>query len=240
MYPRRGEVRPEFPAQLEADVMSRYENLYSQRRKWAPLLNPRNRIGRYAMGSLLAVALIGVACEMPTSTPVEMGHRVNVQFAAADPTWLNGSLDSELRAALAAAGAEKIEVSVRSTDDGSVQMDVLVWGQHVSRDEVERLIEQHVGEEHPLSVNVQALTGKVSETLGKRIGRRLFDIEVSGETAEELRAAILEQLAEQGFDGSVVVDVQDDGKVRKITVEAGTTDGSREVADEVIIDRRDN
>jgi hypothetical protein len=239
MYPLRANVRPEFPAELEVEVMARYETLYT-RRKWSALLNPRNRIGRYAMGSLLIVALIAGACELPTSTSVEMGHHVNVRFVPADNAQANGTLEAQLQTALAAAGAEKIGIRLQETDDGRAEMNVLVWGQHISQGDVERLIEQRLGEERILTVNIQALTGNVSETLGKRIGRRVFDIDVGSETVEELRATIVARLVEQGFDGNTKVDVKDDGSIRKVTIEAGTADGSREIADEVIIERRDN
>jgi len=273
MYSRR-DAAPEPPQELEADVMTRYEALYSHGRSWIGLLNPHNRIARYALGSLGVLALTGVACEMPTSTPVELGQHVTMQFAPAEdapaedaPAQVSLQIEvevvqsgdgaeatplrempfegrqifePELQSALAAAGADKIEFRMRRVDGRPSGMDVFVWGQHIAPGDIERLIEQYVGEERILSYDIQPLTGTVSETLGKRIGRRLFDIEVGGETAEQLRASILAQLAEQGFDGDAVVDVQDDGGVRKITVEAGTSDGSRKVANEVIIERPEN
>ena len=80
----------------------------------------------------------------------------------------------------------------------------------------------------------------MSEPLGRSLGRRVFDLDVGDETAEELRAAILTSLAAQGFDGAARVEVLDEGSTRKITVEAGTADGSRKIADEIIIDKDDN
>ena len=70
--------------------------------------------------------------------------------------------------------------------------------------------------------------------------RTFFHLDVRGDTAEKLRASILEGLAEQGFDGNAHVEVLDDGSTRKITVEAGTADGSREISNEIILELKEN
>ncbi len=278
MYPRDDAGR-ELSERLEAKVMADYEDWYTQRRWWTAMLSPRNRVARYAFGTLAVVLLTGAACQLPTETPVDMGHHVRLLFVPAGEGTEDASMSDDvasddvtfevdvravspgtqdadvvfkgetavegsmlrggvLQSALARVGAEKVEFRMRSIEGQPRGLDLLVWGQHVRRDDVLRVLEQHVGHAKGLSYEVTPLTGHISESVGKRISRVVFDIDVQGENTEELRTAILEQLAARGLVGTV--DVQDDGDGRKITIEAGTPDGSRKLAEEVILEQPEN
>jgi len=240
MYPPQDLGRPEFLAELEAEIVANYQRLYTPRRKNTAWWSPRYPIVRYAMGALLLIAVLGVACELPTSSQVEMGQHARVWFVADEAELDNGAFDMRLREALAAAGAEKVHIALLQNDGAPTELQVFAWGQHVSQDDIEAVILQHVGQTNLRTIDFESLAGTVSETLGRKIGRRLFGIDVSGETAEQLRATILEQLAAQGFDGTARVEVLDDGTRRKVTVEASTADGSRETISEIIIENPDN
>jgi len=240
LYQRQRDPLTPASAALEAQVMSSYNKRYGAQKKRLWLLKPQSMLARTAMAAVLLVAVLGVACEFPTSAEVEMGQRIVVQLQPSKATADMRSIEKQLHSALSDAGADKVRIVVDGSDAQHPIMDIVAWDEHLSAWDVENILRQQVGAENITTFNITALSGTVSETLGRRLLREFFGFDVKTETAEELRAGILRRLAEQGFDGATRVEVQDDGSTRKITVEASTEDGSREIVDEVIIKQDGN
>jgi len=225
-------------ASLQARVMADYHKRFRRRHR-VPWM-PQARWARTAMAAVLVVAVLGVACELPTRATVDMGQRVVVQVQPSAATADLHGLEGRLHQALIDAGAEKVRITVAEANDQPCALEIIALDEKLSPADIEAVLTEEIGADNILTVDFRTLSGSFSETLGHRLARTFFGMDVSQDTAEELRASILQRLAEQGFDGSTQVDVQDDGSVRRITVEAGTTDGTRQIADEVVIERKDN
>ena len=110
-------------------------------------------------------------------------------------------------------------MNVNVVDGGPVTLALMVWGQGLDSDALQTAL---VGEFPILAeaeFTVETLEGGVDGNLGEAFGHAVFDFEVSGETAEEVRQQILQQLMEQGFDGDAVVEVIDEDGQRTINIE---------------------
>lgn len=248
--PSRTDSAP-FSAALEQRVAAHHQALYGRRGLVAALLRtagvsavrlPQSTATRTVLASALLMALVGMACEIPTSSRVELGHRVVVRFLPAAGASGDARIEAALRTALQPLGVDALRIGVTHTDDGIATLDVVAWGEHVTPELLEKAVTRQIGvdgidgEDTVLTVDIRALHGTVDENLGRRMGRSLFGLELAHDTAEELRAAILQQLAAEGFDGTANVQVQEDGSVRRIQIEADSKDGSRQIADEIILD----
>ena len=99
----------------------------------------------------------------------------------------------------------------------------MVWGQALDGEALAAAVTARFPELASARIAVEPLSGTVAGNLGDALGHALFDIEVSGDTAEEIQAAILAQLAEQGFTGEAVIDVEQSDGVQTINVELNET-----------------
>jgi hypothetical protein len=214
-------MHPDHRDALEAELLASYR-LSHRPRRWMMLVNPQNQVTRWALGtSLLALSCIG-ACEVPTSYQVEMGKQLEIQMqaeaVAASPAALMQSLQE-------VDGVDDVSVSVNNDPDGASLL-VAAWGHDLDAEALLARLRQSDPALASASVQVRPLEGTVHGKLGDRLGKALFDLEVSGETADDIRAEILAQLAAQGFQGDAQVDVQTDGDARTITIQTTTSDAA--------------
>lgn len=214
---------------LETQLLDAYRDRYPHHRRWLMLLNPWNRAARFALAGL-AVALLGVgACTTSTTTEVEMGQKVTIAMAAkadVDLPTLQTQLNDFFHAQ---PGLEGVNLNVQMRD-GQTTLDVMVWGQGLDGAALEAGLRDQVPALAGATVTVTPLTGTVRENLLSHLGHEYLgvELEVKGQTADEIRAQILQQLAAQGIDGDAQVQVEDlpDGR-RQVKVEV-----RKEVADE--------
>jgi len=225
--------RPGFEAELETRSMASYRSLYGSANHPRSPRVPRLRA---AFAGVLGIALLGVACEIPTRSEVSLGQHVRASFVLQKGTQAGPELDARLRQALEAAGVERVLLSVAETVGGEATLDLVAWGDRLVAGEIESIVRASLGNERLLELQTDALSGTVEESLGHRVGRRFFGLDVEQESAEALRASVLQQLSEQGFDGTADVQVQDDGSRRTISIEASSQDGSRQIEDEIILE----
>lgn len=206
---------------LEAMLLDAYRDRYPHHRRWLMLLNPWNRVARFALAGL-AVALLGVgACSTSTTTEVGMGQKVSINLAAKAAVDLS-SLQSQLNEFLhTVPGVEGVNLNVRRMDDDT-QVDLMVWGQDLDASALESGLRGQVPALAGATIAVSPLTGSVRESLLSHLGHEYLGVEldVKGQTADEIRAQILQQLAAQGVDGDAQVQVEDlpDGR-RQVKVE---------------------
>lgn len=214
---------------LETALLDAYRDRYPHHRRWLMLLNPWNRVARFAMAGL-AVALLGVgACSTSTTTEVEMGQKVTIAMAAKADVDLQ-TLQTQLNEFFhAQPGLEGVNLNVQ-VRDGQTTLDVMVWGQDLDGAALAAGLREQVPALAGATVSVTPLTGEVRENLLSHLGHEYLgvELEVKGQTADEIRAQILQQLAARGIDGDAQVQVEDlpDGR-RQVKVEV-----RKEVGDE--------
>lgn len=220
------EPRLEHRAELENRLLSRYRDRESRTRRWLMLLNPWNRNARFALVGL-ALMILGVgACSTSTVTEVDMGKKMTIGFTAkteADvitiDTGLSNFLDTQ-------PGIENVSVSLREDMNGATTLEVLAWGQDLDEEALAAEIRRQVPELQDADIRFETLAGELEESFAAKMRREVFNLEIEGATAEEIRAEVMAQLASQGLEDGAVVDViQEDGLTEiKITVEEDVED----------------
>lgn len=216
---------PGHRAQLESSLLDTYRRRYPRHRRWLMLLNPWNRIARLAMAGL-AVALLGVgACSTSTTTEVEMGQKLTITMgglsgdkADADLQALEGELN---RFFAAQPDVEGVTFNLRGMN-GQTVFEIMAWGQGLDAAALEADLRKQVPGLASTTVNVSPLNGSVRENILSHLGHEYLglELEVSGETADEIRQQILAQMVTAGVTGDAQVQVEDlpDGR-RTIKVE---------------------
>jgi hypothetical protein len=226
---------------LEAELLSRYRELYPRNRRWLMLLNPWNRVARFVFVGLALCLIVVVACTTETITEVDVGKRLHMDLEAgsADDTaegkflfvfhYLSPEdVTKEARnmtdLLLPQPGVSDASVSInqqRSGDVNAVEIDMLVWGSDLDADGLLRVLCESYPALADASVSVDNLHATIEESIAAKIGRELLRVEVSGSDREELRRQVLEQLTAQGFagDAKVVVETEDDQKTIHIELE---------------------
>lgn len=210
---------------LEAELLGAYRDRYPHHRRYLMLLNPWNRAARLAMAGL-AVALLGVgACTTSTTTEVEMGQKLTITMNGPAGEKADDSL-RQLEADLERFFAGRPEVeglnfNFRGTDAGTV-FEVMAWGHDVDAASLEAGLRAQVPGLSAATVAIEPLSGSVRENLLEHFGHKVLglEMELSGETADEIRAQIMAQMAAAGIEGDAQVQVEETPDGRKtITVE---------------------
>lgn len=212
---------PGHRGRLEAEVLEAYRERYPRHRRLLMMLNPWNRAARLAMAGL-AVALLGLgACSTSTTTEVEMGQKLTITMdgpagGKADDGLkaLEGELD---RFFAAQPAVEGVSFNLRSMDDRTV-FEVMAWGQGLDGEKLEADLRAQVPGLAGTTVDVSPLSGSVRENLLSHFGHEYLglEMEVTGETAEEIRAQILAQMSAAGVTGDAKVHVEESADGRRV------------------------
>ena len=219
--------RPEHRSELEGRLVSRYRTAQSRKRRWLIMLNPWNRTARFALVGL-AVIMLGVgACTTSTTTEVDMGKKMSIDFSAkADVDMI--SIDTGLANFLdTQPGIENVSVSISETMDGPKLIEVMAWGQDLDGDALVAELRRQVPELEDADISFETLSGTIEESFASKMKREVFQMEVDGATEEEIRAQILAQLAEQGVaegDAQVEVHMEDGQTEIKVQIEQEVED----------------
>ena len=117
--------------------------------------------------------------------------------------------------------ADDISVSISEQVSGEMDINLLLWGSRISRDELTNRLRAEYPAFKTALFEVSELAGSVRGSLADKIGHEVFNIEVSGDDLEEIRQQVLAQLAEQGFTGDATVELyEENGNTRiDITIE---------------------
>lgn len=219
--------RPDHRDELESRLLARYRDRKSRTRRWLMLLNPWNRNARFAIVGL-ALMVLGVgACTTPTTTEVDMGRMITISLTEKTMTDIE-TIDAGLTRYLDAnPGIEDVSVRIMETTDGQAAIEIQAWGQHLDEEALAADMRRQIPGLQGASITFEPLTGMLEESFASHLRREIFDLEVEGATAEEIRAKIMEQLAERGLDeGAEVEVIQEDGLTEiKMTVEQEVGDG---------------
>ncbi len=210
-------------SRLESTLLASYRNRYP-RKRWS--MNGRPVFHRsYVLVAALAVILLSIgACSIPTQYEAELGKQVSIHMDRMEP-------GMEIKPALdrlgSYEGVEDVNVNMRMSPDGGL-IDLTLWGKNL---DTEAMISD-LRRDFPLfadaEISVETLNKTVEAPLFERIGHDIFGIDfeivVDGQTEEEIRQQVLEQLYASGFEGIAQVDVnmeQEDGMEKvEIIIEA--------------------
>jgi hypothetical protein len=221
----RPQPAPGHRGRLEADLLEAYRERFPRHRRFLMLLNPWNRAARLAMAGL-AVALLGLgACSTSTTTEVEMGQKLTITMgglsgekADDDLKALEGELNRFFEAQ---PDVEGVTFNLRGMD-GQTVFEVMAWGQGLDAAALEADLREQVPGLASTNVVVEPLNGSVRENILSHLGHEYLglELEVTGETAEEIRQQIMAQMATAGVTGDAKVHVETSADGRKvITVE---------------------
>ena len=180
------------------------------------LLNPWNKTARFALVGLALMVLTVGACTTETSTQIEAGQQAHISLNMSDlSTDKSVDLDARLREftdfIAAWNGVEELNVNVREMmdDTGAVTTDLglMIWGEGLDGESLQAGLMAQFPELAEAQISFEPLATTITESLFDRFGRQVFNLETEGASDEEIRAQILQQLADQGFTGDAQVEV---------------------------------
>ena len=225
-------VRPEHERELLPELMDHYDRIAHK--------NDTNGRRRSRMSGVLfrkvaviaaAAVLVGAAaCVAPADLDVEVGRSVEVRYnpsavslepsAVADAIKAAAGVKGEGSAPPAEGARARKEVNVRVKRLGdSVEIRAEVWGTDLPAGPIAEALTRELPALKGAEIKEKHLQGKVRGTLGEKIGRDLFDIDVLDEAdVETARRQVMEQLAAQGVEGKVDVKIEGDGTKRKVMI----------------------
>lgn len=189
---------------------------------------------RVALIGAAAVIAGAAACVAPAELDVDVGRSVEVRYdasavalepsAVADAIKAAAGVKDEGEAAARTGEGEgeraRSEINLRVLRRGdAVEVRAEVWGTSLPEgplaDEIQKSLPALKGAE----IKEEHLHGKVRGTLGEKLGHDLFNIDVLDETdVATARRQVMEQLAAQGVEGKVDVQIEGDGTRRKVKV----------------------
>lgn len=201
---------------LEADLLHRYRLIHPRNRRWLMLLNPWNKTARLALVGLALMVLTVGACTTETSTQIEAGQQAHISLNMTDLA-ADKSVDMDARMGQITdfiaeqPGVEELNVNVREMmdDSGAVTTDLglMIWGEDLDADSLHSALVTEFPELAQADISFEPLETTITESIFDRLGRQVFHLETDGATEEEIRAQILQQLADQGFTGDAQVEV---------------------------------
>lgn len=206
---------------LEKDLLLRYRNRHPKNKRWLSMLNPQAKVARFAVVGL-AMLLLGVAaCSTQTTTEVEVGKQVSIGLES-DSLAKSGDLQIQIDGLVQVLGSfpgvEDINVNIEETVDGEVTLDIMLFGEGLDAEALTAMVHNDFPELADAEIVIENLEGTITESWARHLGRQVFDFEIEGGTEEEIRAQILQQLADDGFEGEAEVHVVNEGDTQKIEI----------------------
>ena len=190
------------------------------------LLNPWHRTARFAFVGL-AMLVLGVgACTTSTTTELQMGQKLSIDLTAKSEADIT-SIDADVTRFLdTVPGIDGASVSLSEDSGGGVTFEIVAFGTGLAADQLLADLRRAVPALADADIQAEALTGSLEESIASRLRREVFQLEVDGATADEIRAEIMAQLAASGQAEGAVVDVRmSEGQTDiSITVEENTTE----------------
>ena len=184
---------------------------------------PEERRGGFSSGSLmrqvalaaavLLVLMIG-ACQVPVAVQLNLGQRMH--FVVPATPEIKARVDGLVDTVRGLSRVDKVEVRVRHEGGETMRVTLGVWGEDLDPQAVYEGVVAAYPELEILDRESAPLEATVHTTLGDKLRHDLFQRALDEQSVEEARAAILEQLAADGFQGEaeVVVEEQEEGKRR--------------------------
>lgn len=233
--------RPVRPATRRRDLESDLLALHATKTRPGRTMTMTTLYRRPALVALL-IAVLGIAaCTVPTETEVEMGQRLTYTATPGDASYGEAvKMLDDMRDALSYVenypGVESVGVNVQEVDGGEATVDMMIWGRGIAVDALTRDLAERFPAMSAAKLESAPLTTSVKTTLAENVGHHFFDIEVTDGTPEEIRAEILRQILESGFDGEADVTVAQDGDVTTIGVTMTEETDGMATEDEIVLE----
>jgi len=210
---------------LENDLMLRYRKIHSQKKRLITMLNPQTRFARFAVIGL-AMLLLGVgACSTETTTDVEIGKQVSVRLDGQLTTPngektidINERIQEVVKQFSSADGVEEVNVNIEQDGEGNLALSIMLFGDDIDSETLTAMLRDSFPEMPDAEVLVEVLEGTIEESWAERFGREVFNFESDGGSDEEVRAQVLHQIYEQGFEGDAEVNVTTEGGEQTIEI----------------------
>jgi len=203
--------RPGHKAALEAELLGRFDALYTaQRRKQ---MERRSFVRKIVFGVAIAAALGVAACAAPMDVDVEVGKGLSIEYQASPSM---PKPDAVLDALRASGEFKHVTNRVRVVN-GNVAIRVELWGEHIDESgALAESLKKALPELASAKITEETLSGKVKSTAIQKLGHDLFDLDITDEKdVDAIREKILADLAAQGVTGQVDVQVEGDGTHEK-------------------------
>lgn len=208
-------LRPEHAGELEDELLARFDQLYPGK-KVVPMR--RTWLKRVLLAAA-AVCVAGVAaCVAPADVDVVVGRSVTVRVpdgvAMPNP-------DALVELVQGKGEPQGVTVRVRG-GNGSKTIELATWGDTPPEGSAADRIRAKYPALAAAEIHEEALEGTVRETLGKKLGHDLLNLDVIDQKdKEKARQQIMAQLAAQGVEGKVDVEIEGDGDVQTVEVQGG-------------------
>ncbi len=200
---------------LETDLLHRYRQIHPRNRRWLMLLNPYNKTARLALVGLALMVLTVGACTTETTTQIEAGQQAHISLNLSD-TGVEKSLTRDHVQAITdfinqQPSVNQVDISVNEMVDGEgnveMSLNMMIWGEGLDAEALTEALQEDFPLLADAEISFEPLRTTITESIFDRFGRQVFNIETDGASAEEIRAQILQQLADQGFTGDAQVEV---------------------------------
>jgi hypothetical protein len=210
---------------LEDDLLLRYRNIHSKKKRLISMLNPHTRFARFAVLGL-TMLLLGVgACSTQTTTEVEIGKQVSVSLDGQITTPggeksidINERIQEVMNQLSATDGIEEMDVNIEQDGEGNLTLGLMLFGDDIDGEALTAMLHDSFPEMPDAEILVEVLEGTIEESWAERFGREVFHFESDGGSDEEIRAQILQQIQEQGFEGEAEVIVNTEGGEQTIEI----------------------
>ncbi len=168
--------------------------------------------------AILLLAVLGVgACTVPTETEVEMGQRLT--YTLTDKAVM-GQIGDLVQFVEVQPGVDQVSIREEATDDGPLVIDLVVWGRGIKVDALTGRIADAFPAMADGRLETEELSTEVKTSIAEKIGHSVFHFDIVAEgTDNEIKAQILEQIYEGGFEGLAEVDVHTEDGVTTIDLE---------------------
>jgi hypothetical protein len=216
--------------ELETELLARHERTMSRERGFL-----MTTILKRPVFAVLLLAVLGVgACTVPTETELEVGQRLT--YTLTDKAVMS-QVGDLVQFVIAQPGVDDVHIEEEATDDGPLVIDLVVWGRGFKID----TLVSRIGEAFPAMakghLETEVLSTDVKTSIAEKLGHDFLhlDLHVEGTNAE-IRAQILEQIYESGFEGTADVDVHTEDGVTTVDLEMTHEGVSGETEDVIKIE----
>lgn len=205
--------------ELEDELMARFDERYPRkegrgmRRLW---------LKKVAVACAAAMLVGAAACAAPADMEVEVGRSITIQTtdnaALPEPDALAEVIRGKGQEGQ---GPARVEARIMQApgSGGVATLEVRVWGDDLPEGPAAERIRAAFPALAGAEIKEEALAGTVRGTVGAKLGRELFDLRtLDEEDVEATRQKVMAQLAAQGVEGKVDVQIEDEDGRRKVKV----------------------
>lgn len=169
-----------------------------------------------------AAMLVGAAaCAAPADMEVEVGRSVTIRTTDSAALPKPDALAEVIRGRAEEGGPSRVEARmIQAPESGATAtLEVRVWSDDLPEEPAAERIRAAFPALAGAEIKEEALAGTVHGTVGAKLGRELFDLRtLDEEDVEATRQKVMAQLAAQGVEGKVDVQIVNEDGRREVKV----------------------